>query len=115
MTVAPSCPALPRPALPRPAPPCPALPRPALLHRLVSPVPTCPSCPSCMPADTFWKSVVQGAATHETLQLEHPPTLYYSSHCEGLEKQRPLRLTAGRAQQAADGGPASAQPALTAA
>jgi hypothetical protein len=68
-----------------------------------------------MSADTFWKAVVQGAAAHETLQLEHPPTLYYSSHCEGLEKQRPLHLTAGRVQQEAAGGPAPVQPALTAA
>ena len=60
--------------------------------------------------------MVQGAAAHETLQLEHPPTLYYSSHCEGLEKQRPLRLTAGRAQQqAASGTVTPAQAALTAA
>ena len=81
-------------------------------HHLLPPyAPTPPS------ADTFWKSVVQGAAAHETLQLEHPPTLYYSSHCEGLEKQRPLRLTAGRAQQqqAAAGHLPPAQPALTAA
>ena len=51
-------------------------------------------------ADTFWRAVVRGAAQHETLPAAQPPTAYYSSHCEGLERQPPLRrLASGRAAQ----------------
>lgn len=69
-----------------------------------------------MHTDTYWRAVVQGAAPSEQLQLEHPPTCYYSAPCEGLPKQqRPLRLASGRAKQEVACGEAAAPAALTAA
>jgi hypothetical protein len=58
-------------------------------------------------ADTYWRSVVRGAAAHETLQLEHPPTAYYWSHCEG-ERAVPKMAPAERARLAAQRGQAAA-------
>ncbi|EFN58095.1 hypothetical protein CHLNCDRAFT_142413 [Chlorella variabilis] len=66
-------------------------------------------------ADTFWRSVVQGAVPHETLPLEQPPIAYYSAPCEDLERQPPPRLTSGRAKQRAEAASAAVPPALTAA
>ena len=79
-------------------------------------LPTRPSTSPLLQPDTFWYAVVRGAAPHETLQLEHPPTSYYSAPCEGLEAEarRPLRLASGRAAAAA-ADERSAAPALTAA
>jgi len=43
-------------------------------------------------ADTFWKSVVKGAAERETLCLEQPPTAYYWTLCDGDDTaNKPLR------------------------
>lgn len=33
-------------------------------------------------ADTFWRSVFDGATDKETLQLDHPPSLYYKTEYE---------------------------------
>lgn len=60
----------------------------------------CPPPPPLL-ADTWWRSVVQGAMPYEQLPLEHPPISYYSAPCEGLEaeKKRAPRLASGRGQQ----------------
>lgn len=74
-------------------------------------------------ADTFWNAVVRGAAPHETLPFEHPPLAYYSSPCEGLERQRPPRRLKQQEQQEQQekqtegwvGEAAQAQPVLASA
>ncbi len=75
------------------------------------------SCAAGPPADTFWRSVVQGAVPHETLPLEHPPTLYYDAPCEGWDRKLTPRLTGGQAsmQQVEAAASVAAAPALTAA
>jgi hypothetical protein len=72
-----------------------------MLTRLRHPPPLLPLPPKQHP-DTYWRSVVAGAVTHETLPLEHPPTHYYHSHCEDPPKRdRPRRIDTGRSQERA--------------
>lgn len=50
-------------------------------------------------ADTYWRAVVKGAAPHETLALEHPPTEYYWSLCDDVKAEAPrLPPAAARAK-----------------
>lgn len=51
-------------------------------------------CPCPPHADSYWRAVVRDAPSRETLALQHPPTSYFFSPCEGLPRaQAPLRLS----------------------
>ena len=62
--------------------------------------------------------MLRSAPAHETLALQHPPTHYYSSHCEDMPKREaPLRLSNRRqaGQERAAGDKGAAAVAITAA